>query len=96
MLEFTLHRLQTPIAETLNRFFSQTFSHPCFNYMVVGGNDGSPDWVYAGGDEQDHQELFLSNRDVVLPNCSKNVITEDIQQKIIKQVIFLAFENEFH
>ncbi|KAK9074027.1 hypothetical protein SSX86_006622 [Deinandra increscens subsp. villosa] len=67
------------------------YFYPCYNYMVVGGNDGSvsPDWVYVGGGgggEQDQQEAFFSSLDVVHPNCSKNVLTEDLQQKIVKQV----------
>ncbi|KAI3827996.1 hypothetical protein L1987_02085 [Smallanthus sonchifolius] len=61
------------------------YFYPCFNYMVVDGS-GSPNWVYVGGGEHDQQEPFFSHPDVVLTNCSKNVLTEDLQQKIIKQV----------
>ncbi|KAL7582224.1 hypothetical protein Lser_V15G45794 [Lactuca serriola] len=64
------------------------YFYPCFNYLGVGGNDGggSGEWVYVGGSDQDQQVQFFSNPDVVIPNYSKNVLTEDLQQKIIKQV----------
>ncbi|KAI3702451.1 hypothetical protein L6452_28189 [Arctium lappa] len=64
------------------------YFYPCFSYLGVGGNDGSgsADWVYVGGGDQDQQMQFFSNPDVVIPNYSKNCLTEDLQQKIIKQV----------
>ncbi|KVI01984.1 Ataxin-2, C-terminal [Cynara cardunculus var. scolymus] len=64
------------------------YFYPCFSYLGVGGNDGSgsADWVYVGGGDQDQQVQFFSNPDVVIPNCSRNCLTEDLQQKIIKQV----------
>ncbi|KAL8264606.1 hypothetical protein R6Q59_022736 [Mikania micrantha] len=61
------------------------YFYPCFNYVGVGGNDVS-DWVYVGGGDQDQQVQFFSNPDVVIPTYSKNVLTEDLQQKIVKQV----------
>ncbi|XP_076940710.1 la-related protein 6C-like [Bidens hawaiensis] len=64
------------------------YFYPCFNYVGVGVSDvnGSPDWVYVGGGDQDQQVQFFSNPDIVIPTYSKNVLTEDLQQKIIKQV----------
>ncbi|XP_076896355.1 la-related protein 6C-like [Bidens hawaiensis] len=59
------------------------YFYPCFNYVGVGDVNGSPDWVYVGGADQDHQVQFFSNPDIVIP---ANVLTEDLQQKIIKQV----------
>ncbi|KAI3755530.1 hypothetical protein L1987_55333 [Smallanthus sonchifolius] len=62
------------------------YFYPCFNYVDVSG---SPDnWVYVAGGDQDQQLQFFSNPDVVIPTYSKNVLTEDLQQKIIKQVEF--------
>ncbi|KAD4179187.1 hypothetical protein E3N88_27778 [Mikania micrantha] len=61
------------------------YFYPCFNYVGVDGNDVS-DWVYVGGGDQDQQVQFFSNPDVVIPTYSKNVLTEDLQQKIVKQV----------
>ncbi|KAL8195311.1 hypothetical protein R6Q57_025714 [Mikania cordata] len=61
------------------------YFYPCFNYVGVGGNDVS-DWVYVDGGDQDQQVQFFSNPDVVIPTYSKNVLTEDLQQKIVKQV----------
>ncbi|KAK9077277.1 hypothetical protein SSX86_005614 [Deinandra increscens subsp. villosa] len=61
------------------------YFYPCFNYVGVSGNE-VPDWVYVAGGDQDQQVQFFSNPDVVIPTYSKNVLTEDLQQKIIKQV----------
>ncbi|KAJ0608042.1 putative lupus La protein [Helianthus annuus] len=66
------------------------YFYPCFNYVGVGvgvgDGSGSPDWVYVGGGDQDQHVQFFSNPDVVIPAYSKNVLTEDLQQKIVKQV----------
>ncbi|CAK9150798.1 unnamed protein product [Ilex paraguariensis] len=56
------------------------YYYPCFHYL--DGSDGS-DWIYVGD-----QELVpsVTNPNVSVPNCSKDVLTEDLKQKIIKQV----------
>nr|GEW79369.1 la-related protein 6C [Tanacetum cinerariifolium] len=65
------------------------YFYPCYSYVGLGGNDGSGsgDWVYVSGvgDQDQHVQLF-SNPDVTSPSYAKNVLTEDLQQKIIKQV----------
>ncbi|KAJ9537795.1 hypothetical protein OSB04_030528 [Centaurea solstitialis] len=65
------------------------YFYPYFNYLGMGGNDGSGsgDWIYAGGGgDQDQQMHLFTNPNVLIPNYSKNVLTDDLQQKIIKQV----------
>ncbi|KAI3803680.1 hypothetical protein L1987_31840 [Smallanthus sonchifolius] len=64
------------------------YFYPCFNYLGMGGNDGSGsgDWIYAGAGDQDQQMHLFTSPNVVLTNCSKNVLTQDLQQKVIKQV----------
>ncbi|XP_071729975.1 la-related protein 6C [Rutidosis leptorrhynchoides] len=72
------------------------YFYPCFNYvgLGMGPNDsvGPVDWVYVAGGgvgvggDQDHQVQFFSNPEVVTPTYSRNVLTDDLQQKIIKQV----------
>lgn len=71
------------------------YFYPYFNYMAMGGNDGSgsADWIYAGAGDQDQQMHLFTNPNVLVTNYSKNVNvpTEDLQQKIIKQVPFDSF-----
>ncbi|KAF5787029.1 putative lupus La protein [Helianthus annuus] len=64
------------------------YFYPCFGYMGMGGNDGSGsgDWIYAAAGDQDQQMHVFASPNVMLTNCSKNVLTQDLQQKIIKQV----------
>ncbi|KVH93263.1 la-related protein 6C [Cynara cardunculus var. scolymus] len=64
------------------------YFYPYFNYLGMGGNDGSGsgDWIYAGAGDQDQQMHLFTNPNVLIPNYSKNVLTDDLQQKIIKQV----------
>ncbi|KAJ7946023.1 La-related protein like [Quillaja saponaria] len=56
------------------------YYYPCF--QVLGGAGGS-DWFYVGDQEPSY---LISNTNAALPNCSKNVLTDDVQQKIVKQV----------
>ncbi|XP_052194277.1 la-related protein 6C [Diospyros lotus] len=56
------------------------YYYPCFHFL--GGTGGS-DWVYVGD-----QEPFrlVSDSAVAVPNCPKNVLSDDLKQMIIKQV----------
>lgn len=56
------------------------YFYPCFHFL--GGSGGS-DWIYVG--DQEPIQL-ISDSTVALPNYSKNVLTQDLHQKIIKQV----------
>ncbi|GLT40008.1 hypothetical protein SLA2020_141700 [Shorea laevis] len=59
------------------------YFYPCFHYL--GGAAGS-DWLFVGGD-QDPAAYLLSNPNLSIPNCSsKNVLTDDLRQKVVKQV----------
>ncbi|GLU02994.1 hypothetical protein SLE2022_202180 [Rubroshorea leprosula] len=59
------------------------YFYPCFHYL--GGAAGS-DWLFVG-DDQDPAAYLLSNPSMSIPNCSsKNVLTDDRRQKIVKQV----------
>lgn len=55
----------------------------CFH--ILGGSAGS-DWIYVGNGDQEPAYL-ISNPNPPLPNRSKTTFTDDLQQKIIKQVI---------
>lgn len=58
------------------------FFYPCF--QILGGS-GDSDWFYVG--DHDPAACLIPAGNVALPNCSnKNVLTPDLQQKIIKQV----------
>lgn len=66
----------------------------CPYFQFLGGGDGGgggssgvvgSDWLYFGNQEQ--IQLF-TNPNVGLPSYSKNVLTNDLQKKIIKQVLF--------
>ncbi|KAJ0780342.1 putative plus-end-directed kinesin ATPase [Helianthus annuus] len=47
---------------------------------------GSGDWIYDGASDQDQQLHVFTNLNVMLTNCSKNVLTQDLQLKIIIRV----------
>ncbi|KAM7250718.1 hypothetical protein ACFE04_022601 [Oxalis oulophora] len=69
------------------------YFYPCFHYLQGGGSSGvgvsgvgSSDWFFVGDQEQTAAYL-ISSPSVALPNnWSKNVLTDDLKQKIIKQV----------
>ncbi|XP_061367119.1 la-related protein 6C [Gastrolobium bilobum] len=56
------------------------YFYPCF--QILGGS-GDSDWFYVG--DQD-PACFIPTANVALPNYSKNILTPDLQQKIVKQV----------
>ncbi|XVE49151.1 hypothetical protein DITRI_Ditri01bG0059200 [Diplodiscus trichospermus] len=58
------------------------YYYPWFHYL--GGAAGS-DWFFVG--DQEPAAYLISNPNLSIPNCSsKNVLTDDLRQKIIKQV----------
>lgn len=61
------------------------YFYPCFHY--IAGNDGA-DWLYVG--DQDSLQL-VSSPTSMIPNCSKDVLTDELKQKIIKQVSFFHY-----
>ncbi|XWS54841.1 hypothetical protein CRYUN_Cryun10bG0124100 [Craigia yunnanensis] len=72
--------------EFLPRSHTQTpisgYYYPCFHYLR--GPPGS-DWLFVG--DQEPAAYLISNPNLSIPNCSsKNVLTDDLRQKIIKQV----------
>lgn len=58
------------------------YFYPCF--QILGGS-GESDWFYVG--DQDPSACLIPNANVSQPNCSKNVLNPDLQQKIVKQVL---------
>ncbi|KAI4295619.1 hypothetical protein L6164_035644 [Bauhinia variegata] len=56
------------------------YFYPCF--QILGGA-GASDWFYVS--DQD-PACIIPGTNVALPNCSKNILTHDLQQKIVKQV----------
>ncbi|KAJ0678100.1 hypothetical protein HanOQP8_Chr12g0444101 [Helianthus annuus] len=47
---------------------------------------GSSDWISDGAGDQDQQLHVFPNLNVMLTNCSKNVLTQDLQLKIVIHV----------
>lgn len=61
------------------------YFYPCFHY--IAGNDGA-DWLYVGN--QDSLQLVSPPSSIITNNCtSKDVLTDELKQKIIKQVCIL-------
>ncbi|XVF45191.1 hypothetical protein PTKIN_Ptkin02bG0185200 [Pterospermum kingtungense] len=59
------------------------YYYPCFHYL--GGAASGSDWFFVG--DQEPAAYLISNPNLSIPNCSsKNVLTNDLRQKIIKQV----------
>ncbi|XP_068466128.1 la-related protein 6C isoform X1 [Phaseolus vulgaris] len=56
------------------------YFYPCF--QILGGC-GDSDWFFVG--DQD-PSCLIPTASVALPNSSKNILTPDLQQKIVKQV----------
>lgn len=58
-----------------------SYFYPCFD--ILGGGINGSDWFYT----QDQEPLrFVPASSLVQPNCSNNLLNDDLQQKIIKQV----------
>lgn len=62
------------------------YFYPCFHY--IAGNDAGADWLYVGN--QDSLQL-VSSPSSVITNYSKDVLTAELKQKIIKQVSCFVF-----
>lgn len=61
------------------------YVYPCFHFL--GGNAGCGSNLFYVGDQD--PAYLISNPNVVPPNLSKTTQTNDLQQKINKQVIGL-------
>ncbi|KAM0990761.1 hypothetical protein ACFX13_009371 [Malus domestica] len=62
------------------------YFYPRFHFL---GDTASPDWFYIE-DQELHPYLIPNNPNIdPLSNRSKNAILDDLQQKIIKQVMCL-------
>ncbi|KAL4280687.1 hypothetical protein GQ457_03G001480 [Hibiscus cannabinus] len=60
------------------------YYYPCFHYLG-GAPAAASDWFFLG--DQEPSTYLNSNPNLSIPNCSsKNVLTDDLRQKIIKQV----------
>lgn len=59
-------------------------------FQILGGA-GASDWFYVG--DQDPSSCLISANNVGLATCSKNVLTHDLQQKIVKQVRSLSLSS---
>ncbi|XVE93316.1 hypothetical protein REPUB_Repub01dG0181100 [Reevesia pubescens] len=58
------------------------YYYPCFHYL---GGASASDWFFVG--DQEPAAYLISNPNLSIPNCSsKNVLADDLRQKIIKQV----------
>ncbi|KAE8735946.1 La-related protein 6C [Hibiscus syriacus] len=63
------------------------YYYPCFHYLGGGGGAAAAasDWFFLG--DQEPSTYLNSNPSLSIPNCSsKTVLTDDLRQKIIKQV----------
>ncbi|KAF8406350.1 hypothetical protein HHK36_008437 [Tetracentron sinense] len=56
------------------------YFYPFFHYL---GESDVSDWFYV---EQQEPVQLIANSNVTVPNCSKNFLSDDLRQKIIKQV----------
>lgn len=61
-------------------------------YHLLDGSSGGPDWFYVG--DQDPIS-FLSSSTATPSYSSKNVLTDDLRRKIIKQVYTSSFLGFF-
>ncbi|KAG6653150.1 la-related protein 6C [Carya illinoinensis] len=57
------------------------YFYPCFNFL--GGTGTGSEWFIVGDQEPAY---LISNTNVAPPDRSKNILTDDLKQKIIKQV----------
>ncbi|KAF5448706.1 hypothetical protein F2P56_029212 [Juglans regia] len=57
------------------------YFYPCFNFL--GGTGTGSEWFIVSDQEP---AFFISNTNVAPPDRSKNILTDDLKQKIIKQV----------
>lgn len=66
------------------------YFYPCFNFL--GGTGTGSDWLYVGDQETAY---LISNPNVTSPDRFRTILTDDLKEKIIKQVIdsdnFLPF-----
>ncbi|KAM7474924.1 hypothetical protein LguiB_022167 [Lonicera macranthoides] len=62
------------------------YFYPYFQYL--GGGSSGSDWIYVGRD-QDSIHLASSTPNVLISNYSTDVPSDDLQQKIIRQVEYL-------
>lgn len=58
------------------------YFHPYFHFL--GGGPASSDWFFIGDQEPAY---LIPNPNIQLPNFSKHARSEEIQQKIVKQVL---------
>lgn len=54
-----------------------------YPYFQILGGSGESDWFFVG--DQD-PSCLIPTANAALPNSSKNILTPDLQQKIVKQV----------
>lgn len=62
------------------------YFHPYFHFL--GGGPATSDWFFIGDQEPAY---LIPNPNIPLPNFSKTARSEEIQQKIIKQVPSFPF-----
>ncbi|KAF2316608.1 hypothetical protein GH714_041949 [Hevea brasiliensis] len=76
-------RLQTSTTAAQTQMPVSGYFYPCFHYL--GATAGS-DWFFLG--EQDPHAYLISNPNLALPNSSNKttLLTDDLRQKILKQV----------
>ncbi|KAL5705114.1 hypothetical protein ACHQM5_023457 [Ranunculus cassubicifolius] len=63
------------------------YYYPCFHFLGGSGSGATgSNWLYVGGDQDPVQ--FFTNSNIAMPNYSKNFLSDDLRQKIVKQVEF--------
>lgn len=65
------------------------YFYPCFNFL--GGTGTGSEWFIVGDQEPAY---LISNTNVAPPDRSKNILTDDLKQKIIKQVIIGSDDHD--
>lgn len=67
-----------------------SYYYPCFQFFD-GGTSGGPDWLFGGDPDPGFFMHSGSSATVAFPgNCSRNLLSHDLQQKIVKQVPHLT------
>jgi La-related protein 7 len=72
------------------------YFYPCFHYFgATASAAGGSDWIFVG--DQDHAAAYLISNNPnhamsICPSKNRGVLTDDLREKIIKQVLILCLK----
>lgn len=67
---------------------SSGYYYPCFQWF--DGSSAGSEWLYLG-DQIEPSNYNVSNISFMPSHCPKNGLSDDLQQKIVKQVLICFF-----